>query len=610
MAIKPADNETFYREVDEELRREQMTHAWRRYGPLAVVAVILLLAAIGGWIWWEQQKQVKAGEQGETLNAVFDDVQAGKLDSVTPRLDQLAKDGAPGYRAAALLTKADLAIQTGNDSAAIAAFKTIAADESLAQPYRDLALVRQTALEFDTPRPGGGDRAAEAARGRRQSLVRQRRRNGRARPYQGRPAQARRAPVRRDGEGSGRAPKHPFARRADGGRARNRCRTASERPRRRNEGSDAMKRIGFALVMLSLLGGCSILKKGKPTTTPTVGERIAVLKGEASIEVDPALANVAVVLPPQATNAEWAQSGGNASKSMGHLSLGTALGTAWSVDAGEGSSKRERLGAPPVVANNRIYLVDTEAKLRAFDATTGASVWTSQIGTKADTAGGTDFWTGEAKGNSAALFGGGVSYDNGRVYATNGLGDAAAFDAATGAEIWKVRPGGPLRGAPTIANDNVYVVSQDNQLYALNPADGTQRWTGSGTLELAGVFGTAAPSAAQGTVVAGFSSGELTAYRFENGRVVWQDALSRTSISTVVGSLSDIDADPVIDDGRVYAVGQGGRMVAVELNTGQRIWEINIAGISTPGSRATGSSSSTIRRNCSRSPARPARSSG
>ena len=180
------------------------------------------------------------------------------------------------------------------------------------------------------------------------------------------------------------------------------------------------------------------------------------------------------------------------------------------------------------------------------------------------------------------LFGGGVSYDNGRIYATSGLGDVAAFDAATGSEIWRVRPGGPMRGAPTIANDNLYVTSQDNQLYALNPADGSQRWAGSGTLELAGVFGTAAPSASSGTVVAGFSSGELNAYRYENGRVVWQDALSRTSISTSVGSISDIDADPVIDNGRVYAIGQGGRMVALELNTGQRIWEINVAGISTP----------------------------
>ena len=96
------------------------------------------------------------------------------------------------------------------------------------------------------------------------------------------------------------------------------------------------------------------------------------------------------------------------------------------------------------------------------------------------------------------------------------------------------------------------------------------------------MFGVAAQAAAQGTIVAGFSSGELTAYRYENGRTLWADSLSRTTISTTVGSLADIDAEPVIDQGRVYAVGQGGRMVALELSTGQRLWEQNIAGISTP----------------------------
>ena len=83
-------------------------------------------------------------------------------------------------------------------------------------------------------------------------------------------------------------------------------------------------------------------------------------------------------------------------------------------------------------------------------------------------------------------------------------------------------------------------------------------------------------------MVAGFSSGELNAYRYENGRQVWQDALQRTSIRTSVSSLSDIDADPVIDNGQVFAVGQGGRMVALELASGQRQWELNIAGIATP----------------------------
>jgi outer membrane protein assembly factor BamB len=187
-----------------------------------------------------------------------------------------------------------------------------------------------------------------------------------------------------------------------------------------------------------------------------------------------------------------------------------------------------------------------------------------------------------ANAPEAALFGGGVAYDNGRIYATNGAGDASAIDAKTGALLWTVRPGAPLRGAPTVANDNVYVVTQDNQLFALNPADGKLRWSGSGAVEIAGLLGASSPAAAQGTVVAGFSSGELNADRYENGQNLWQDALARTSISTSVTSLSDIDADPVIDSGRVYAVGQGGRMVAIELITGQRVWEINVAGIATP----------------------------
>jgi outer membrane protein assembly factor BamB len=64
--------------------------------------------------------------------------------------------------------------------------------------------------------------------------------------------------------------------------------------------------------------------------------------------------------------------------------------------------------------------------------------------------------------------------------------------------------------------------------------------------------------------------------------MVWQDALQRTSIRTSVSSLNDIDADPVIDNGQVIAVGQGGRMVALDILTGQRQWELNIAGIDTP----------------------------
>lgn len=329
-----------------------------------------------------------------------------------------------------------------------------------------------------------------------------------------------------------------------------------------------MKRLVFALVAVSLLGGCSVLRGHHRPTTPTVGQRIPVLASEGRVEPDPLLANTAVTVPAPVANPDWAQPGGNTSHSMGHVALGDAPAQAWSISIGAGNSFRTRLVAEPVVADGRIYTIDTDARVRAFNAQTGAMVWEHQVRSPTSP--------------SDALFGGGVTYDSGHIFATNGAGDAACLDAATGAQVWMVKPGGPLRGAPTVANGTVYALSQDSQIFALNATNGETQWSGAGSPELAGVFGSAAPAFAQSTIVAGYSSGELTAYRYENGEVVWQDALARTGVSTTVGTLSDIDADPVIDNGRVFAIGQGGRMVAVELITGQRAWEVNVAGISTP----------------------------
>jgi outer membrane protein assembly factor BamB len=326
-------------------------------------------------------------------------------------------------------------------------------------------------------------------------------------------------------------------------------------------------KVGVLVTVMLAASGCGILRRSEPKT-PVLGERIAVLTGENDVAVDPATAALPITLPPAVNNESWAQAGGNAAKSVGHLALGTNLGEAWAVGIGQGSTLGARLGAPPVVADGRVYTIDTQATVRAFDARNGGQIWAAQFGTE--------------RGNNASLYGGGVAYDNGRVYATNGLGFVAALDARNGGTIWQVRRAGPLRGAPTVAGDAVYVMTQDNQIFSLKTGDGSTNWSNAAAVEIAGVFGTAAPAFGSGTVVAGFSSGELNAYRYENGRLVWQDTLQRTSIRTSVASLSDVDASPVIDGRQVFAVGQGGRMVALDLNTGQRIWELNIAGISTP----------------------------
>lgn len=334
-----------------------------------------------------------------------------------------------------------------------------------------------------------------------------------------------------------------------------------------------MQRRAIGVAMLMLLSGCAALKSKGGPKTPVVGQRVPILASETDVQTDKTMAGIPVTVPAAVANAAWGQPGGNASKSMGNLALGDTLNKAWSARV-PGGGKFAHLAAAPVVSGGRLYVMDAEGAVHALDAQSGAEIWKTDTASKDDS-------------SPKALFGGGVSVDGDRAYAANGLGEVVALDTADGKIVWRTRPAGktlgaPLRGAPSLANGNVYVLSQDNQLFALTQADGTVVWTESGSVEAQGVFGVAAPASARGTVVAGFSSGELNAYRYENGRSLWADALSRTSASTSVSALADIDATPVIDGDRVYAVGQGGRMVALELLTGQRLWEQNIAGIANP----------------------------
>lgn len=325
-------------------------------------------------------------------------------------------------------------------------------------------------------------------------------------------------------------------------------------------------RVTAALVALAMVSGCGIFKGGGKKT-PVLGERVPILVSESDVVADKGLAGVEVLLPEAVANDGWRQPGGNAAKSMGHLALGANPVRIWSRDIAK-PSKKERLAAAPVVSENKLYVIDTAGVVHALAADTGAELWRAN--------------TANEEGNKGARFGGGVSVEGERAFASNGLGDVVALNVADGSVIWRKRPGGPLRGAPTLANGNAYVVTQDNQLFALSQDTGEISWTVSATLESQGVFGVAAPASALGTVVAGFSSGELNAYRYENGRSLWDVVLSRTSMSTSVSSLSDIDAEPVIDQGRVYAIGQGGRMVAMDIASGNPLWEQTIAGISTP----------------------------
>lgn len=146
-------SETFLREVDENLRRDRLRDFFKAYGSWLAAGVLLFLAASGGFIWWKQHEVQNSEAQVEKLAQIYKDIGSGNTSQAPQQLDELSKSSSKAVHASALFARAALALQQGDTKLATGTFKSIANDDSLPGPYRDAALVRQTALEFDQLQP-------------------------------------------------------------------------------------------------------------------------------------------------------------------------------------------------------------------------------------------------------------------------------------------------------------------------------------------------------------------------------------------------------------------------------------------------------------------------
>lgn len=298
------------------------------------------------------------------------------------------------------------------------------------------------------------------------------------------------------------------------------------------------------------------------------GRRISVLTLEEKLEADPRISDMKVEVPRSYTNQAWPQPGGSPTNVLQHVALPQELKKAWSVDVGKGSDGRARLTAVPVVADGRVFVLDTRATVRAFDERTGKRQWEVDLTPEDEPS-----WVG---------FGGGIAHDADRLYVATGFGNVYAFDAETGKEVWKRSIGVPIRISPTAFGGRIYVVTTDNQIHALNAKDGLGVWSHRAIAESAGVLSSTSPAVDGDLVVAPFTSGELIAFRAENGSQIWSDTLTRTARFTALSGLDDIAGRPVIDEDRVIAVSHSGRMVSIDIRTGERVWTNNIKSTQTP----------------------------
>ncbi len=328
---------------------------------------------------------------------------------------------------------------------------------------------------------------------------------------------------------------------------------------------------GLAATLLLVFGlsGCEtvtgLFSEEKPPPLP--GDRIAILLHQRTLSPDPELADVQILLPAPQANADWPQSGGFPNHAMHHMQIAENLSQAWSVDIGSGTDDDIRLASSPVIAKGRVFVMDSESVVSAYDAANGDRLWRTDLTPDE-----------EDEGHIS----GGVSYDQGRLFVSTGFAEAIALNAETGAEIWRQRVSGPARAAPTVRNGRVFVLTVDNKLFALNAENGEAIWSHTGISESASILGSASPAVSGDVVVVPYTSGELVALKAASGRVLWQDSLTAVKRTDIISNLSHIRGLPVIDRGRVIALSHGGMMAAIDLRSGRRLWQKEIGGLESP----------------------------
>jgi outer membrane protein assembly factor BamB len=301
---------------------------------------------------------------------------------------------------------------------------------------------------------------------------------------------------------------------------------------------------------------------------PLRGVRSPVLSAGRTLGVDASARAQPFTLPAPTSNTDWTFAGGTANNAPGHLALGRPLGEVWRTSIGPGTAYRRRLTAPPLVDGDTVYAMDAIGEVTALDIARGNRRWRR------------DTRPEDARGGA---LGGAMAMADGTLYVATGLAEVLALDPATGAIKWRAPMPASGRGGIAVAGGRIMVPTVENHLVAFSTEDGRRLWTFRGTPVQAMMLGQPSPAVEGDIAVAGLASGEVVAVRVSDGRVVWNESLGiMRGGAPSLSDISAITAMPVIDRGRVHAVGMANTTISIDLRSGRRVWEREVGGSVTP----------------------------
>ena len=176
---------------------------------------------------------------------------------------------------------------------------------------------------------------------------------------------------------------------------------------------------------------------------------------------------------------------------------------------------------------------------------------------------------------------GGVAYFDDKIIYADAYGQIKLFDAYNGEIIWSTQIDFPILSSPLIYRGYIYVVSSDNRVFAIDIKDGSISWSFQTTAENKKNERTSSPVAFENLIIVPFSNGELIAFKYDDGRPVWSENVSKVSLVSNF-DIRDISANPVVNGKNVYTLSTNGKLTSTNIINGKRNWSIEVSGSGTP----------------------------
>ena len=320
----------------------------------------------------------------------------------------------------------------------------------------------------------------------------------------------------------------------------------------------------FILLLFFTLTACESFIRVKEDIMP--GQRESILLSPELPEISCQQHTINIPNPKNSSN--WFAPLKNASNNLGNLSYSGDFIENWSEDIGVGASKDNILTVAPILIDNIIFVVDSENRLSAINASNGTIIWSKGLYPEQE--------------EPRVGFGGGLFANSGMIFYANGFGELYALDPYSGDIIWEKDLGIPIRSAPIANNSAVYVLNIDNQIQSFDIQTGDLIWDYNWFSDRAGFIQSSSMALNKNKIIVPYRSGEIFVFNASNGKRIWADSINRKNIQNSLSQIKDIVASPVINNEYIVTVGSNGRVIANNIESGFRIWELAISSSITP----------------------------